>query len=300
VLRVKNVGLQVLIQDEGRKNLAELGVGRAGAMDQKAFRQANLIVGNPKNAAVIEVLNGGLRLQVLEPTVIAVTGAETEVWITYIGADKVKVALYQPIALDYGDEIYISAPSAGIRNYIALRGGIAVEQVLESASYDSLAELGTKPIQVGDEIHSAQLKTQPVSLNVIPIKLPKRDEIIEIDLVLGPRTDWFAEESLDLLFKQTWLVSTESNRIGLRLVGDQPLTRQFEQELPSEGCCTGALQIPPNGQPVLFMNDHPITGGYPVIAAVASYHLDLIAQIPAGCHIQFRKISDFMDVKKDA
>jgi allophanate hydrolase subunit 2 len=77
------------------------------------------------------------------------------------------------------------------------------------------------------------------------------------------------------------------------------LTRQFEQELPSEGCCTGALQIPPNG-PVLFMNDHPITGGYPVIAAVALYHLDLIAQIPAGCHIQFRKISDFMDVKKDA
>jgi allophanate hydrolase subunit 2 len=131
VLRVKNVGLQVLIQDEGRKNLAELGVGRAGAMDQKAFRQANLIVGNPKNAAVIEVLNGGLRLQVLEATVIAVTGAETEVWITYIGADKVKVALYQPIALDYGDEIYIAAPSAGIRNYIALRGGIAVEQVLK-------------------------------------------------------------------------------------------------------------------------------------------------------------------------
>ena len=300
VLRVKNVGLQVLIQDEGRKNLAELGVGRAGAMDQKAFRQANLIVGNPKNAAVIEVLNGGVRLQVLEPTVMAVTGAETEVWVSYIGSNKVKVMMYQPIALDYGDEIYIAVPTAGIRNYIALRGGIAVKQVLKSASYDSLAELGTKPIQVGDEIHSAQLKTQPVSLNVIPIKLPKRDEIIEIDLVLGPRTDWFAEESLDLLFKQTWLVSTESNRIGLKLVGDRPLTRKFEQELPSEGCCTGALQIPPNGQPVLFMNDHPITGGYPVIAAVALYHLDLIAQIPAGCHIQFRKISDFMDVKKDA
>ncbi|MCM1959388.1 urea amidolyase family protein [Acinetobacter modestus] len=300
VLRVKNVGLQVLIQDEGRKNLAELGVGRAGAMDQKAFRQANLIVGNPKNAAVIEVLNGGVRLQVFEPTVMAVTGAETEVWVSYIGSNKVKVMMYQPIALDYGDEIYIAVPTAGIRNYIALRGGIAVEQVLKSASYDSLAELGTKPIQVGDEIHSAQLKAQPVSLNLIPIKLPKRDEIIEIDLVLGPRTDWFAEESLDLLFKQTWLVSTESNRIGLKLVGDRPLTRKFEQELPSEGCCTGALQIPPNGQPVLFMNDHPITGGYPVIAAVALYHLDLIAQIPAGCHIQFRKISDFMDVTKDA
>lgn len=300
VFRIKNVGLQALIQDEGRKHLAEWGVGRAGAMDQGAFQQANLIVGNPKNAAVIEVLNGGLRLQVLEATVIAVTGAETEVWITYVGADKVKVALYQPIALDHGDEIYISAPSAGIRNYIAVRGGIAVEQVLKSASYDSLAELGTKPIQVGDEIYSAQLKTQPVSLNVIAAALPKQGETITVDVVLGPRTDWFADESVDLLFKQSWLVSTESNRIGLKLVGDQPLQRQLNQELPSEGCCTGALQIPPNGQPVLFMNDHPITGGYPVVAAVASYHLDLIAQIPTGCYIQFRKISDFMDIKEHA
>lgn len=90
------------------------------------------------------------------------------------------------------------------------------------------------------------------------------------------------------------------NRIGLNQVGDQPLQRQLDQELPSEGCCTGALQIPPNGQPLLFMNDHPITGGYPVIAAVASYHLDLIAQIPTGCYIQFRKISDFMDIKEHA
>ncbi|MFW1951973.1 5-oxoprolinase/urea amidolyase family protein [Acinetobacter beijerinckii] len=300
VLHVKNVGLQVLLQDEGRKHLAELGVGRAGAMDQTAFQQANLIVGNPNNAAVLEVLNGGLRLEVLEPTVIAVTGAETEVWIRYLGTDKVKVSMYQPIALDSDDEIYIAAPTAGIRNYVAVRGGIAVEQVLNSASYDSLAGLGPCPLQVEDKIYSAELKTQPVSLNAIPIKLPKQGEMINVDLVLGPRTDWFVEESLDLLFKQSWLVSTESNRIGLKLVGDMPLERQFNQELASEGCCTGALQIPPNGQPVLFMNDHPITGGYPVIAAVASYHLDLIAQIPVGCSIQFHKVSDFMDITENA
>jgi allophanate hydrolase subunit 2 len=116
-------------------------------------------------------------------------------------------------------------------------------------------------------------------------------------MCLGPRTDWFSKDSLKLFFNQRWQISAESNRIGLRLSGEKPLVREIDKELPSEGCCTGAIQVPPNGQPVLFMNDHPITGGYPVIASVAAYHLDLIAQIPTGCLIKFRQISDFMDLK---
>ncbi|MCH7337230.1 urea amidolyase family protein [Acinetobacter sp. NIPH 2699] len=300
VLTVKNVGLQVLVQDEGRKNVAQLGVGHAGAMDRGAFYGANACVGNPKNAAVLEILNGGLHLKVMKETVIAVTGADAELWVTYANAYKVKQLLYQPIALDQGDEIYISSPQAGIRNYLAIRGGVAVEHVLNSASYDSLAELGAAPIRVRDEIHSAQLKTQPVDLNQLPVSpLPKVGDQIVVDIMLGPRVDWFTPDSIDLLLGQRWLVTADSNRIGLRLAGDKSLQRQINQELPSEGCCTGAIQIPPSGQPVLFMNDHPITGGYPVIAAVTPYHLDLIAQIAAGCYIQFRKISDFMGIKEN-
>ncbi|MCY6411538.1 urea amidolyase family protein [Acinetobacter sp. VNH17] len=296
ILKVKSVGLQVLIQDQGRRNVASLGVGQAGAMDRTAYVSANQIVGNPRHAAVLEILNGGLRLQVLQSTVIAVTGAQAELWIHYASAHQVKENLYQPIALDQDDEVYISSPQAGVRNYLAIRGGIMVEQVLGSASYDSLAELGTPPIKMGNELYSAQLKTWPVDLNQLPVSLPKAGDQVIVDIVLGPRTDWFTQDSLALLWEQSWLVTTESNRIGLRLFGDQPLQRQLHQELPSEGCCTGALQVPANGQPVLFMNDHPLTGGYPVIATVAPYHLDLIAQLPAGCSIQFRPISDFMDI----
>ncbi|RLZ08204.1 5-oxoprolinase/urea amidolyase family protein [Acinetobacter sp. 2JN-4] len=299
VFTVLNVGLQVLVQDEGRKNVAQLGVGQAGAMDRSAFHCANACVGNPKNAAALEIYNGGLRLKVMKETVIAVTGAETELWVTYANGYTVKQPLYQPIALDEGDEIYLTKAQAGIRNYVAVRGGIAVEQVLNSVSYDSLAELGTMPVKAGDEIRSAQLKTECVDLDQSANALPKVGDQVVVDIVLGPRMDWFTPESMDLLLDQSWLVTADSNRIGLRLVGDKPLQRQIKQELPSEGCCTGAIQIPPNGQPVLFMNDHPITGGYPVIAAVAPYHLDLIAQVAAGCYIQFRKISDFMDIKKN-
>lgn len=296
VFEVKNVGLQVLVQDDGRKNMSKLGIGRAGAMDDRAFKSANLIVGNPSDAAVFEILNGGLRLKVLQSTVIAVTGAAAALWITYANSNKVQESLYQPIALDAGDEIYISPPQAGLRNYLAIRGGFAVERVLESASYDVLAELGPLPIKVGDQIYADQLKTQAVNLDQSAITLPSKGETVVVDVILGPRADWFNPQSVDLLFSQAWLVTTESNRIGLRLLGEQPLQRQINQELPSEGCCTGAIQVPANGQPVLFMNDHPLTGGYPVIAAVAPYHLGLIAQLEAGCFIQFRKISDFMDI----
>ncbi|MDR7015218.1 urea amidolyase family protein [Acinetobacter sp. 3657] len=299
VFTVQNVGLQVLIQDEGRKNVAQLGVGQAGAIDRSAFHCANACVGNPKNAAALEIYNGGLRLKVMKETVIAVTGAETELWVSYANGYTVKQPLYQPIALDRGDEIYLDKVQAGIRNYVAVRGGIAVEQVLNSASYDSLAELGTAPLRVGDEIRSAQLKTGCVDLDQSATELSKVGDQVVVDIVLGPRMDWFTPESIDLLLEQRWLITVESNRIGLRLAGDKPLQRQIKHELPSEGCCTGAIQIPPSGQPVLFMNDHPITGGYPVIAAVAPYHLDLIAQLAAGCYIQFRKISDFMDIKKN-
>ncbi|ENW96148.1 urea amidolyase family protein [Acinetobacter sp. NIPH 298] len=299
VFTVQNVGLQVLIQDEGRKNVAQLGVGQAGAIDRSAFHCANACVGNPKNAAALEIYNGGLRLKVMKETVIAVTGAKTELWVSYANGYTVKQPLYQPIALDRGDEIYLDKVQAGIRNYVAVRGGIAVEQVLNSASYDSLAELGTAPLRVGDEIRSAQLKTGCADLDQSATELSKVGDQVVVDIVLGPRMDWFTPESIDLLLEQRWLITVESNRIGLRLAGDKPLQRQIKHELPSEGCCTGAIQIPASGQPVLFMNDHPITGGYPVIAAVASYHLDLIAQLAAGCYIQFRKISDFMDIKKN-
>ncbi|MNT43318.1 KipI antagonist [compost metagenome] len=114
---------------------------------------------------------------------------------------------------------------------------------------------------------------------------------------MGPRTDWFDADSIEKLCQQTWLVTNESNRVGLRLSGLSPLLRKITHELESEGTCIGALQIPPSGQPVLFMNDHPLTGGYPVIASVAKHHWDLVAQIPAGCHIKFNKIEEFKKIE---
>lgn len=117
-----------------------------------------------------------------------------------------------------------------------------------------------------------------------------------LDIMLGPRTDWFTADSVNRLTEQGWHVTAQSNRIGLRLTGAEALVRSQTQELPSEGTCSGAIQIPANGQPVLFLRDNPVTGGYPVIAVVADYHLDLAGQIPPGAFIRFNLIQSFIEL----
>ncbi|KLN47372.1 hypothetical protein AAY77_01675 [Providencia rettgeri] len=114
-----------------------------------------------------------------------------------------------------------------------------------------------------------------------------------MDVILGPRTDWFTKQAVGQLTDQLWQVTASSNRIGLRLSSEKPLDREQLQELPSEGTCIGAIQVPANGQPVLFLNDHPLTGGYPVIGAVCEYHLDLAGQIPVNAKIRFNPFGEF-------
>jgi KipI family sensor histidine kinase inhibitor len=292
--------LQMLIQDEGRLNQSKIGVGGAGAMDLSAMHSANRIVGNPTQTAVVEVLNGGLKAKVHRSTVIAVTGAISTIHIKFSDGQTANFGSYQAIALDEGDEFFIQTPTAGLRNYLAVRGGLAVEPILQSASFDSLAVLGPEPLKVGDTLYQAQVETSHISVTEIAKQnLPKAGDVVELDIVMGPRTDWFDADSIQRLCQQTWLVTQESNRVGLRLLGEQPLVRKINRELESEGTCIGALQIPPNGQPVLFMNDHPLTGGYPVIACVAKHHLDLVAQIPAGCQLKFRKIAEFTNLENE-
>ena len=112
------------------------------------------------------------------------------------------------------------------------------------------------------------------------------------NLIIGDsRLAHFDMDLVDSLTGQSWQVTPRSNRIGMRLAGAQPLQRVRHDELPSEGTVNGAIQVPISGQPVLFLADHPLTGGYPVMAAVASHHLDLAAQIPVGCTIRFRVIA---------
>ncbi len=295
------IGLQTLVQDAGRHGLAGLGISPSGALDRQAMRQANRLVGNPVDAPVLEHLLGGLRLRCRGRVTVAVTGAQAVLTLQAADGRAWPMPSHAAIALDDGDRLVIATPTAGVRSYVAVRGGWQVEPVLGSRATDTLAQVGPPAIQPGQCVAvgcaiapDALRATQPAEAP--PPGLPRPGDEVTLDVVAGPRTDWFTPEALALLERQAWPVTPQSNRIGMRLQGAQPLARGRADELPSEGTVTGAIQVPASGQPVLFLADHPLTGGYPVIAVVASHHLDLAAQIPVGCTLRFRVTAPFQDL----
>ncbi|MGY8525584.1 5-oxoprolinase subunit PxpB [Paracidovorax citrulli] len=301
-LKVKGTGLLTVFQDLGRHGQAGQGVSASGAMDQSSLKTANRLAGNASDLPALETIGGGLQLQSVGENVVAVAGADAPLTLRSADGRQWPVRAYQPIALADGDTLTVGQPVAGARCYVAARGGFAVEPVLGSCATDTLAKVGPNPLAVGDVL---RLRPAPVSAVVgaavlPPESLPSASEDVVLDVVLGPRTDWFTMESVARLAAQRWQVTPQSNRVGLRLQGESPLERALAGELPSEGTVLGALQVPPSGQPVLFLVDHPLTGGYPVIGAVAPHHLDRAGQIPVGAWLRFNVIRAFEELQPSA
>jgi biotin-dependent carboxylase-like uncharacterized protein len=182
-----------------------------------------------------------------------------------------------------GATLRLGRPSVGVRTYLAVRGGVDVEPVLGSRSTDLLSGLGPPPLARGDVLPVGALARSVVSVGAGTTA--SRDLLLP--LLPGPRLDWFGDRALDRLVGSAYTVTPDSNRIALRLAG-QPLARSGTGEPPSEGLVRGALQVPPTGQPVLFLADHPVTGGYPVIAVVPDDATDAAAQARPGTRITFR------------
>ena len=294
-LVVRRTGLQALFQDLGRHGQAGQGVSTSGAMDRGALRAANRLVGNPSDTACVEIVHGGFQFTARGDTVVAFAGADAPIELASADGMQRSVQGHAAIALADGDTLSLGEPHAGVRSYLAVRGGFAVPPVLGSRSTDTLANVGPPPVRAGDvlAVH-AVARGAIVGMPDTPRPdLPTAQQTVVLDVVMGPRTDWFTPEAAALLESQPWTVTSQSNRVGLRLAGETPLSRAHTAELPSEGAAFGAIQVPPSGQPVLFLADHPLTGGYPVIGAVATHHLDRAGQIPVGARIRFNPIRAF-------
>ncbi|MBM6588709.1 carboxyltransferase domain-containing protein [Brevibacterium sp. RIT 803] len=283
-------GLQLLIQDLGRPGFAAMGVSSAGAADRSALQAANRLVGNAETTAGLENFGGGAKLAIAGAGVAAVTGAYASITVTSADGAVFRHHPGEAFSLDNGDELELGMTERGTRAYIAFRGGIETEIALGSASADTLAHLGPAPLEPDTTValgrpESAPHLVDPARGSGHERHLPAPGETIEMSVTLGPRGDWFTSAGVETLLGQEWTVTHESDRVGLRLAGVVPLERARTGELPSEGAVTGALQVPPNGQPVLFGPDHPLTGGYPIIASVDD--TDLAAQLAPGVKIRF-------------
>ncbi|NVN00312.1 carboxyltransferase domain-containing protein [Arthrobacter sp. SDTb3-6] len=296
-LLVVHAGLQSLIQDLGRPGLGELGVSAAGAVDPSAARQANRLVGNQAGDAVIENLMGSLALTAESDQVLAVTGARTTLHITPSDPDRSERSPAQdaPFALLAGETLTLGPATEGLRCYLGVRGGIAAEPVMGSRSTDLMSGIGPDPLAAGLRIPVGPARgahvvgaPEPATLRPAPAS-----GVATLRITPGPRDDWFGPAGMDVLTGQNWRVGAASNRIGVRLElddGGTPVPRIRDGELASEGVVWGALQVPPSGLPVLFLADHPVTGGYPVIAAVVPEDLGAAAQLPPGTRVRFALI----------
>ncbi|MEV0676697.1 biotin-dependent carboxyltransferase family protein [Actinosynnema sp. NPDC050436] len=272
-------GPQALVQDLGRPGHAHLGVPPSGALDRPSLRLANRLVGNPEDAAGLELLLGGLVLRANASCTVAVTGPGADVLVGGRLRDS-------PAHLRPGDELAVGTPRDGLRCYLAVSGGITVPAVLGSRATDVLSGLGPAPLRPGDELPLGVPTGVPTGADVLP-PLGVPGELV-VPVVLGPRDDWF-DDPAGRLHLGRWSASERSNRVGLRLDGTAlPRTAAHRgRELPSEGLVTGAVQVPPDGRPVVFLADHPTTGGYPVVGVVPPDALPLLGQARPGTRVRF-------------
>ena len=277
-IEVVHCGPLSTVQDTGRPGYASLGVGPSGFADAASAGLANRLVGNEPSAACLE-LSFGATLRFREPARVVVTGATCA--LTRDGRSE---AMNAPFDVPAGQTLVVAPASVGLRAYVAVRGGLAAPSTLGSRSTDVLSGLGPDPLAAGMVLPVGDgYAGPPPAVEVAPVAAPHAGDLA-VHVLPGPRDDWFAED--EVLFGGRYEVTAESNRVGVRLSGPA-LERSRDGELPTEGMVAGAVQIPPSGQPIVFLADHPVTGGYPVIGVVRAADLPVVAQARPGQSIRF-------------
>ncbi len=252
-------GVASSIRDAGRPGRAHLGISRGGAVDLEALSLANRLVGNADDAAAIET-SGGLVVRLHSAALVAVTGSAADLHVEH----GPPLGWGAPQAVPAGAVVRVGRLRGGARTYLAVRGGAI--------------RAGMSTLEVGDRALGP-----PATVVAFPPQLDR-----EVRLWPGPRLDWFDDEAFDLLVRTEWRVLPHSDRVGVRLGGAR-LGRSVDRELPSEGLIEGAVQVPPDGLPIVMLADHPVTGGYPVVAVVDPADIGVMAQRSPGSTVRFRR-----------
>jgi biotin-dependent carboxylase-like uncharacterized protein len=279
-MTILRTGPLTVLKDEGRPGHAGQGVAPSGAVDRSAYARANALVGNPPGAAALECTLGGLRVRFDQPAAVVLTGTDAVLTV-----DGTRTAVEEVLDVPGGAEVAVTMPRRGLRSYLAVRGGFTVPRVLGSRSTDQLAGVGPPRPVPGDVL---PIGPAP-AIDVLPGDpgWPRPDAeagLLEVDL--GPRDDWFTAAAIETFLGAEFTVSPASNSVGLRLDGPV-LARARTEELPSEGVVRGSVQVPPDGHPIVFQADHPVTGGYPVIAVLTPAAADRAAQARPGARLRF-------------
>lgn len=306
MLQINKDGLQTTVQDLGRIGFQKYGVIVSGVMDPFAHRLANLLVGNPETVPTIEITLMGPQLTFLEDCIFSLTGGDLS---PSLNGNSIK--MWRPIFAKKGCKLTFGKPLSGCRTYLAVAGGISVPEVMGSKSTYLRAGIGGsngRTLKKGDVVQLGE--TSP---NIKPFidklaQVESDSSFIQLDWTLmtqvipkyksesivrvteGRQAKLFDEKSKDAFYQDAFKISSDSDRMGYRLNGQQ-LALKEAKELVSEGVAFGSIQVPPDGQPIILMADRQTTGGYPKIGQVASVDLPKVSQLKPGESIRFEKIT---------
>jgi KipI family sensor histidine kinase inhibitor len=287
VLDVRAPGLRAVVQDGGRRDVAAAGVPAAGPADPVSFELANRVVGNAPRAGTLELTGGGTRLYCLGACHVAVVGAAPDVRV-----DHGTVPAAQLLPLGPGQTLEVGHQRAGWRSYLAVAGGFLGPEWFGSSATDELTALGAGPLAPGDVL-CAGAWTPPLGDHVVADGATDVDaaSVVDLRVVPGPHAEQFEADALTRLAGAVFVVQPESNRVGIRLraagaVGVVPRAGTGPGGLDSQGVVTGAVQVPPGGDPIVLGPDHATLGGYPVLAVVASADHGRLAQCAPGSRVR--------------
>jgi len=272
-IRVLSPGLQTTVQDLGRFGWAHFGVSASGAADALALRAANLLAGNAENAAALEMTLSGPVLEFESAAVIALAGSD-------FGAD---LPLWAPIEVKAGQVVRFGPTRSGARCYLAVRGGIAGPKAMGSASVHVITGVGGHPLRKGDTLRIGDDAVRKPRAARTPPSIGRPDGVLRV--TPGPQASWFGDD----LYCALYSVAEESNRMGLRLRG--AAIPSPAGHMLTEGVPLGAIQVPPDGQPIVLFVEHQTTGGYPKPANVISADFWRLGQLRPRDEISFERVT---------
>lgn len=275
------------LTDLGRRRGPSYGVPVNGALDQRAARIANILVGNAESAPLLEVTALDLEFVADVDILIAVSGAHAFVTVGGVARER-----NQPVSVRAGEPVAVRGIQGGLRSYVAVRGSFDVPLLLGSCAPDSVLGFGGRLI-VGARI-PVRCETAPIindhfSAELYRLAVPTAPVGFVVDVTDGPDVEDFADTA-ERIFEQPYLVGAASNHIGLRMTGPLPVRRSHEEVL-SRGVPVGAVEVPPGDELLVLHRGRGVTAGYPVLAVVTSYSLDVLAQIRPGQQLRFRRVT---------
>jgi len=282
VFRVLAPGLGATLQDQGRLGWRRFGVPPSGAMDDHAAAWANRLLDNLPKAPVLELLLQGVRLEVLQDSWIAITGADADI----------NVPTWKTVRVKTGQVVECPHNRAGVWSYIGVEGGFQAWQLLGSASVYARGKIG-KPCSAGEILSrsaasSFHLNAGVAGRVVVWSERRRYDSPPTLRVWPGPQRNFLSEPGQRAFFSQEWTLSSQSDRVGYRLTGAELEPRQ--EQIISEPICVGTIQLPPDGQPIVTMRDGPTVGGYPKIGLVDPIDLSWLTQCRPGQKVRFQAV----------